>query len=232
MATEEHKQYEEDLAAYMLGALDDAEARQFERHLQSCAACRAEQRALAGAIEVLPSSVEQIEPPPELRERLMEKVRAEAAPATRPQRQPSRRRLLPGLSLRPALALGAAALIAVGVAGGWLLRGGGGETTTVAARPTAAAPPTVRGEIVKTKDGALIKVVGLPQRPRRVYEVWLRRRGSTTVQPSSLFEVRSNGTGSAGIPGNLHGVAEVMVSSEPEGGSSQPTTKPVLRATL
>jgi len=235
MAGEDHRRHEEDLAAYLLDALVEEERREFELHLRSCPACQAEERWLRGAVELLPSSVEQLEPSPALRERLMDTVRAEAAAEGIEARPSVRRRPRLGFVLRPAAAFAAAALIAVGVGAGYLIGDAGEGTTqavaTIPASPTAAAPGA-RGEIVKSRDAAVIRVSGLRPRRGRVYELWLVRKGSRTPEPSSLFAVRRDGSGASGIPGGLEGVQEVMVSSEPEGGSEQPTTMPVLRATL
>ena len=57
----------EDMGAYLLGALDERERREFERHLSACAECREEVERLRPAAEALPSSVEQLEPPPGLK---------------------------------------------------------------------------------------------------------------------------------------------------------------------
>jgi hypothetical protein len=50
--------------------------------------------------------------------------------------------------------------------------------------------------------------------------------------PASLFQVARDGTGSAGIPQGLDDATQVMVSSEPGGGSPQPTTEPLLSAMI
>ena len=68
----------DDLVAYSLGALDPREAGAIEAHAPSCARCMRELEALAPAIAVLGESVEQMEPPPELRERVLGIVREEA----------------------------------------------------------------------------------------------------------------------------------------------------------
>jgi anti-sigma factor ChrR (cupin superfamily) len=68
----------DDLAAFALGALDRAEAVEVERHLDACERCRDELHWLAPAVDLLPSSVPQLEPPPRLRRGLMRTVRAEA----------------------------------------------------------------------------------------------------------------------------------------------------------
>jgi anti-sigma-K factor RskA len=235
MAGEDHRRYEEDLAAYLLDALSAEEQHEFELHLRSCSACQAEERWLRGAVDLLPASVEQLEPPLALRERLMDTVRAEAPAEAIEARPGIRRGPRLGFLLRPAAAFGATALIAVGVGAGYLIGNSGGGSTpavaTVPAKPTGVVPGA-RGDIVKSRDAAVIRVSGLRPRRGRVYELWLVRKGSKAPERSSLLAVADDGSGVSGISGSLEGVQEVMVSSEPEGGSEQPTTMPVLRATL
>jgi anti-sigma-K factor RskA len=67
------------------------------------------------------------------------------------------------------------------------------------------------------------------QRRGHVYQTWLQR--GKEIVPSSLFVVNEDGSGSAAV-GNLEGVDAVMVSEEPDGGSPQPTSDPVLIAKL
>jgi anti-sigma-K factor RskA len=239
MNMEDHSRYSEELAAYLLGALSAEETREFELHLGDCATCQAEERWLRGAVELLPSSVEQIEPPPELLERLMATVRAEAPAraAVRPEGSRGRRRLFTwrwAPALRPAAALGTLLVLAAGV-GGYLLgseqSGDSGGTSTVAVKGTEVQP-AASGTIVRSDDSAVLRVRGLPDPGRdRVYQVWLLRKGSDRPEPSSLFSVHRDGTGAAGIPG-LEGAEEVMVSAEPRGGSAQPSSMPVLRTRL
>jgi anti-sigma-K factor RskA len=231
MAAPEHRPYEEDLAAYLLGALSPAEVGEFESHLAGCASCQVEERWLRGAVETLSSSVEQIEPPPELRKRLLGTIRAEAS-ADRGADRARKPRLRWNLLLRPATALAAVAILAAGLAGYLISDDGTAPTaSTVAARGTAAAPGA-GGSVWRSGDAAVLRVTGLPpQRRGHVYEVWLAR-DEGTVEPSSLFVVRPDGTGSAAIPGGLEGVQAVMVTLEPESGSSKPSTAPVLRAPL
>ena len=79
MSGNEHERWSEDVAAYMLGALEPEEAADFERHAEDCERCRSEMRWLTAAVEVLPEAVERQEPPPELRERLLAEVGADGA---------------------------------------------------------------------------------------------------------------------------------------------------------
>ena len=234
-----HQQFEEELAAYLLDALSEDETRDFEAHLATCEHCQAQERWLRTSVDVLPSAVEQVEPPPALRERLLETVRREAAVATETERgnegaAPARRRRawLGSISLRPAAAAAAILIVAAGVAG-YAIRGsgggrGGGETRTIEAQSTPAQPKA-RAELVRTGDQGLLRVENLPQRKGHVYEVWLARGGEKPV-PATLFQVSRDGTGTAGIPKGLDDATVVMVTLEPAGGSPQPTSSPVLRA--
>jgi anti-sigma-K factor RskA len=232
MEADAHQRYDDELAAYMLGALEGEEEATFESHLASCGRCQAQERWLRASVDVLPSSVEQIEPPPELRERLMETVRAEAGTPREPAAEASRRRRglrdwLGSLSLRPATALAAVVLLLVAGALGYALGEGGGSggssTQTIAAKGAGAS-----GTVIRTGDTGVMQVSNLPQRPGRVYQIWLLQDGKPV--PSTLFQVHRDGTGAAAIPHGLDRSTQVMVTSEPATGSDEPTTKPILSA--
>ena len=84
-----HAERRDDLAAYALGALDQPTAADLETHLAGCEACSEYLRWLEPAVDLLPASVEQVEPPASLKRNLMEAVRADAATAPRPPRSPA-----------------------------------------------------------------------------------------------------------------------------------------------
>ena len=79
---------------------------------------------------------------------------------------------------------------------------------------------------------AELNIAGMPQTaPDRVYEVWVKRSGAP--QPTdALFTVTAAGDATVGVPGSVAGVREVMVTSEPLGGSRAPTRSPVIIARL
>lgn len=234
-----HEQYEENVGAYLLGALPEMEAEVFERHLESCPTCRRELEQLRVASEALPRAVEPVVPPPELKESLMATVWAEAsqqeeAKAERRRSRPFRERLprlTPGFA---ALAATCALAIGIGIGVG-VANLGGGSTKTVAAlvdhnqAPSGAASLRVPGGDQK---GALLSVQGLPDPGvGKVYEVWVQRDG--TMQPAgTLFSVGSGGSGTAGIPGSLKGAQAVAVTAERDGGTLKPTRMPVLTVKL
>src|SRR5215208_8110501 len=108
MTTDDHTMYRDEVGAYLLGALSDAERASFEGHLVDCPECRHEVDRLRPAADLLPRSVEQVEPPLGLKRSLMEVVEREAkerdgAPSAARTPFAERLRRLLGGSLRPAL---------------------------------------------------------------------------------------------------------------------------------
>ena len=69
----------EQAAAYALDALDDAERRAFEAHLDGCERCLAEVASFEGAVLGLADAADGGEPPVGLRERVLAAARAEPA---------------------------------------------------------------------------------------------------------------------------------------------------------
>ncbi|HEX7997075.1 MAG TPA: anti-sigma factor [Pyrinomonadaceae bacterium] len=74
-----HDDYREMLAEHALGALDAGEARALDEHLAACEDCRAELSQWLDTTAALAYSVKLTEPPPALRSRLLENVRARGA---------------------------------------------------------------------------------------------------------------------------------------------------------
>lgn len=239
----DHERYEQDIGAYLLGALPRLEAEVFERHLMGCDSCRDEIARLRPAVEALPRSVEAFDPPPSLKASLMSVVEAEAsqraepAPAETPAARRTDggwlRRSLGGFSLRPALALGAVALV-LGTALGFGLAAGGGEEArevTATVDRTRLPGGSARVEIAGAEgEPATLRVTGLPMPPEgEVYEVWIERDGEV-LPAGALFGVGTDGRGTAAIPDGVEGVDRVMVTRERAGGVAQPTETPVIVA--
>jgi len=233
-----HEQYEESVGAYLLGALPELETEAFEKHLSSCPTCRRELDDLRVAAEALPRAVEPVVPPPELKEKLMATVWAEAEErqaAPKPRRRPFLERLPRLTPAWTAVAAACALAIGIGIGVGVANIGGGSSSQTVAAvvdhtqAPMGSATLHVPGGDAK---GALLTVQGLPNPgPGKVYEVWVQRDG--TMQPAgALFSVGSGGSGTAGIPQSLEGAQAVAVTAERDGGTLRPTQMPVLTVKL
>jgi anti-sigma factor RsiW len=219
----------EDLTGFALEALDPEEERAVSDHLPGCARCSTELRErIYPALGVLAESVEQREPPPELRERLLEIVREEAAAASQPAAPRRRRRLRLGpLVLRPAAALAAIAVLLAGV-GGYLLRDGddGGGASTV---PVTQSPAGIGGSLVVAEESAMLSVHGMPQLPKgAVYQLWVAQGSS--VRPSSSFVPDASGRGTAVVPEHLPAGSQVLVTRESGPGHQAPTSEPLLAA--
>lgn len=227
-----HEHWEDATAAYLLGALDDAERVGFEEHLAGCPACRAEVDELLPAARALPISVDPVEPPATLKARIMADVEREASllaaagpEADRPA-QPGRRRRIRLPSLRvprlvPVAVAAALLVVGVGIGIGVTQLGSSSERTVTAQvdnAPGASVEVEINGE-----EGRLM-ARGLPAPPAgRVYQVWLKRAGHAPEPTAALFTPSRDGTATASVPGSMEGIDQVMVTDEPAGGSPQPT---------
>lgn len=224
-----------DLAApYALDALEPAERAAFERHLDDCDECRAQLADLQEATIAL-AYAESTEPPPALRERILEAARSENGTKVIP--FPRRRWLFPAT----AAAAAAAAVVAIGV-GLWAsslsrdldrersanvgyaralqLLGGGAEVTQLA---------DAEGGLLVTPDGeAALVVCGLQPAPKdKTYEAWVIE--GETPRPAGLFR------GGGGCPPVLlekkvRPGTQVAVTLERKGGAAQPTGPILVRS--
>jgi anti-sigma-K factor RskA len=214
-------------APYVLGALSPEESEAFRRHLASCAICREEVAALAVVAAALPAAAPQLTAPPALKQRVMSAVHEDARvqDATRSSR--SRRRRAPRVvRIRPAMAGLAAVAVLIALLA-FVFAPGDGEVRVV--RAQVLAPRATA--LVRVRDGhAELRIAGMPQPgPGRVYEVWIK--GVGRPRPTdALFGVSSRGEASVGVPGGVAGVREILVTSEPRGGSRVPTRAPVIIA--
>jgi anti-sigma-K factor RskA len=226
----EHREYSEALGAYVLGALPDEESVRVQRHLGECRECRAQFEWLRVAADALPASVPPVEPPPELKARVMDIVHAEAdllraagAAADRPPetRRTSRWSWLSGRTLRPvgALALGVAAVVVAIV----LATSGGSGTRTV----SFASRGPGRASLSLSGTRAQLVVQDIPRPPAgHVDELWVKR-GSAAPQPAGTFVLRS---GTVMLERPVSSGDTVLVTVEPGQGTQAPTTTPFLRA--
>src|SRR4051794_15026148 len=237
----EHQEMLDAAGAWILGALDEDEAWSFSAHLDVCASCRDEVARLRVAADTLPLAAPPMEPPPELKQRLMAIVESEAAerqgaraPRDRERRPSPVLGWLRGLATRPGLAAAAASLLLlVGAGVGFAVRGGGeGSPRVVAMTADPVKARGVRAELVQTDNGVEVRVSGMPAPPPgRVYQVWLQRSGQSP-EPDAVFTVDRGGRGSVAVLGDASGADTVLVTDEPQGGSTVPSRQPVLRGRL
>jgi hypothetical protein len=221
-----------DAAAYVLGALEPEEAERFRVHLASCVICRDEVAAFQPAVEALPMAAPAYPVSRALCRRVLGAVRADRSSAvganTAP--RPARSRFARARR-QPALALGALAFAAL-VAVAALALSSAGSSGVRVVRATVTSP-TGSAQLRLSGGHAELIVRDLPAPGAgRIYEVWLRRGPGAPSPTSALFGVTSSGAGDVGLPGNLHGVSEVLVTPEPLGGSSAPSSPAVIVARL
>jgi anti-sigma-K factor RskA len=238
--TREHADAAEALGAYALGALSDDEAARVQAHLRECERCQEDLAALRLAVDALPSAAPPVNAPPELEDRVMSVVRAEAEllqaageGADRPPESGRRRRGLGALLARPAFAAAAAGGLAIAAILGFIIGGGvdsGGSVRTVQAQVTSVAGVTPRTSAVLrvSDDRATLMVRDMPAPPaQKVYEVWVKRGGAAPVPAGTTFVVRS---GDIPIAHSVDSGDQVLVTAEPTGGSLTPTSPPMIVA--
>jgi anti-sigma-K factor RskA len=226
MSENGHERHSDEIAAFLLGALEPGEAAELERHLAGCNECRTELEWLRPAVQLLPESVERVEPPGELRGRLMEQVRSEAESAPAPSR--ARRRRIGGWSLRPVAGLAALILVVAAVAAYAIGGDSGGDNTTTV---VTGHSPAVIAEVVRDGGSGTLHLTNLHQLPPdKVLQAWVQR-GKQVVSAKTLFVPNQDGTASATID-DMEGVNTVMVTAEPRGGSTQPTSAPIVSVAI
>ena len=107
-------------------------------------------------------------------------------------------------------------------------------TTHVTSAQLASLPLGAKAVLRQTGSHAELVVSGVSQPPRgKIYELWLARSGSgAAAHECPVRGDPRSGNASVNVPGNLSGVHQVMVTAEPLGGSSHPTSSPIIVATL
>jgi anti-sigma-K factor RskA len=199
--------------------------------LASC--CREEYHLLRPAVSAVAYSAEACADAstgavasPLLKERVMRQVRAEAARRTQPR-------------VWPAYSAAAACIAIVAVLSTLLLnarlnrehaqRATQAQTVADLTAPDAKRYFFTGGEVL-SRDGRLylaMHALAAPP-PGRVYQAWTLRKGATSMAPSITFTPTQSGVAVLRLPVSAMATAAVAVSVEPEGGSKEPTTKPIV----
>lgn len=212
-------------AAYALDALAPADERDFEQHLRHCARCREELAALLETAADLAHAGPVATPPPALRARVLDQVRAERGNV---------RPLRPRWAVPVAAAAAVAACAAVAL-GAWAASLHGrlddrtsalGQRDSVLAVLQAPGARRValaggKGALYVSRTGqAALVLAGLPAAPPgKRYEAWVI--AGKAAKPAGLF---AGGSASAVALGPAVGRgSRVGVTLEPAGGSARPT---------
>jgi anti-sigma-K factor RskA len=209
------------VAAYALNALDDDDRAAFEEHLVDCEQCAvqlAELRDAAAALAYVPDTVA---PPDALRSRILETARAER-PNVVPIDHAARRRTW-GLGAVAAVAVAAAVALAV-----WnvaLHNDLNDQNQAVQVHRINGA----QGNLAVAKSGtAALFVCGLGSAPSgKTYEAWVLTDGKAAR--AGQFK-GSSGCVAVPLAHEVPSGSAVAVTVEPEGGSDQPTTTPIIQS--
>lgn len=238
--------------AYALHALSEAERDEFERHLTQCSSCAQEVRELSATAARLGLALTET-PPPEMRERVLNRV------ATVRQEPPApgggggvrpgwkkRARTLPRLTLAACLA--AAALGGVAVWQYDTARDAREQSTQAERRAeqrsrdvarvlTAADAKTVNAKglpgggsgtvvVSQSRNEAAFVASGMSAPPSgKVYQLWFDDGGGS-MRSAGLMD--SSGESAAVLmKGKVDGASGMGITVEPSGGSPQPTSDPV-----
>ena len=194
-------------AAYALDALDPDEVEAYEAHLAQCERCREELAELSETATALAFGVDSPAPPARLRGAILD-----AAERTNVVPLPRRAR-----SFRVAVAAAAVAACAALGLGLW----GASRSTK-----TEAISAVV---VVGADRHATLTVSGLARAPQgKTYEAWVIPAGGH-ARPAGLFA--GGGTSVVHLRGTVPSGAVVAATVERAGGTSAPTTTPVVTAT-
>lgn len=228
-----------DAAGWVLRSLSPQEAERFAAHLETCASCRADVARLTEASEALLDATPARTPPPELRDRLMAAVHAEASlfNAARddsyppePMRSASRSRRPGGVLLATfATVVTAIAVIVLVTAHNASHQA---KTRTVIGKVTPKGGARARAVVqIGPHTGTLIVTRLAAPPPGRIYQAWVIQRGSPATPTGALFSVPRSGDTRILLP-SLHDATEVIITAEPPRGSPTPTLPPIVLVQL
>ena len=230
---------EELAGAYALQALPPQTLRQVEEHLEGCSRHPeiAELRSVAASLAWAP---EERAPPPELKTRLMDAIRDEAAAAspaaeTAPEERPGLLRRLLAAPRTPYVAVGALAILVAALIG-WNIalqvsdEGGAPAGVSVHAL-TDGGEANGRILYIAEENVVVMTVSGLDPLPEEMtYQVWaVSGQAATGI---GTFNTSGSGEAATFMDVDLTGANAVAITVEPAGGSPQPTSDPVLQAEI
>jgi anti-sigma-K factor RskA len=236
----DRERFDELKDAFVLGALPEEERREFEEYLEAHPERQGEIDELGAVAGLLALSPQEQEPPPELRRSILAVVEAEAE---RPRAGSGLARMREFLGVRT-LALGAAALLVIGLfSWNMILQAQIQDLQRQARSPQAPqdgrlvaleGSGTARQAKVEVmildNHRAVLMAEDMPPVPEeKTFQIWVIE--NDVPRPGGLFETREEWVvTSVEIP--LDGADVIAVTVEPEGGSPEPTTDPMLQAKL
>lgn len=89
------------------------------------------------------------------------------------------------------------------------------------------------GEVITRSGRIYLALQSLPEPPRgKVYQVWTVARGSTKMVASPTFLPDARGVALIVLDADARSTSEVAVTLEPDGGSKEPSGKPLMDVAL
>jgi anti-sigma-K factor RskA len=223
----------DDAAAYVLGAMTELENEAFRvKVMRDCELGRyVESMERVGDVMLMSSPPVAV--PDSIGVAILEEARRDLAAqeilesprgGTVPHRASRGSRILRPLAFAASLLVIAIGAFAIG--GGFDSQS---STAPLAANFSAPTVPDMSGEVKATDGGAVVEVDGMDSDLNGdVYQLWVQH--DNKVYPAPVFSVSSDGSGHAFIDRALSDGDTVMITREPEGGSAEPTSKPIAAA--
>ncbi|GAC1584004.1 MAG: hypothetical protein NVS3B24_23000 [Candidatus Dormibacteria bacterium] len=236
-----HQQVDELIAAFALGAVDDVEAAMVRRHLPDCGDCQANLVRMTEVVAVLPLSLEEVLPPADLKERILERVGGGPRVTTvaPPQAAPEATGKIISLFRVPTWAPVAAAAVLVAAMFGWTMSQRQGRPGVPTAASTIQATlvdgsHSNIGNVTYMKDQHLALVtfhqLASPE-PGKNYELWVIPAGGRPVA-SGVFLPEPDGSKVLVLNHPISRGDTIAVTQEALGGTAQPTSAPIITGQL
>ena len=205
------------ISGYALHGLDPADERLVLEHVETCERCRVQLREMEAVAAALAFAAPQAEPPPELRDRLLEAIGPEVVPSSPPEAPPQPRTRWSWWPRASAVAVPVLGLAVIALAV-WniSLRGdvNNGEVRSV-------APIADVGNVVSFSGGQATVVGGLKPAPAdHTYEAWVIPKGETVPQAAGTFA--GGNDMSFTLTRNASAGDTIVITLEPGTGGSAP----------
>lgn len=239
------------LGAFVLDSLEPLQESEVKAHLEACPACSREAEALRAIAMTIGEAVDEVAPPPELRERIMREVH-------RPQVAPAIASASPGRRwwARPSAAWGVAAVAAILMlaAGGWGLnehfsapspgRGlvatalnpvdrliASGQAQVLPLTPTAGSRARAALVTDPATGATYVLLSGVPPlHTGQAYTVWYMSLQQGSLKAIPVGDMTASGA--YRMPRSPRGFLKVAITKEPAAHDSTPRGPVLVEATL
>ncbi len=226
--------------AYALGALSPSESVRFEDHLAECDSCVQETRGFTETVSLLGTAAAGT-PPAELRGRVLEEVARTRQLAPAPERLPAPRRGRWSWGLGLVLAACVAVMVALGAVVVDQVRQVGDLRENERQIAAVLSDPSADYTTAEPMEGVSVTVVhsessgrlvfsahGLERLEDEDYQLWLTRDDGSVYSAGVLSVDESGFVLPVLAAPQDEATGGVAVTVEPEGGSEQPTSDPLM----